>query len=99
MYALDDCSCSSTEVSDSSSDSSLSSEEQDSSISSEEECNSLDECLNQSHEAHSLGDYIRSQSNPSKQQQTTYTDKDLRPFAFVKLNISLGKPELTTIMR
>ena len=99
LYALDDYSCSSTEVSDSSSDSSMSSEEENTSVSSEEEeYHSLDECLNESLEAYSLGDYIRSQSNPNKRQRTTYTDEDLRPMAFVKLNISLGKPKLINLV-
>ena len=63
----------------------------------EEEFDSLDECLNEGLEAYSLGEYIRSQANPNKRQRVTYVDEDLRPMAFARLNVSLGKPELTVI--
>ena len=56
-----------------------------------EEYKSLDECL----DAHSLAQYIRSQNN--KRQRVSYTNEDLRPVAFVRLNTSLGKPTPVTI--
>ena len=59
----------------------------------EEEYNSLDECL----DAYSLAQYIRSQHNRNKRQRVSYTDEDLRPMAFVRLNTSLGKPSPVTI--
>ena len=73
-------------------DSSCSSTENNSSAD-EEEYNSLDECL----DAYSLAQYIRSQHNQNKRQRTSYTDEDLRPMAFVRLNTSLGKPSPVTI--
>ena len=59
----------------------------------EEEFQSLDECL----DAYSLAQYIRSQQNKNKRQRVSYTDEDLRPMAFVRLNTSLGKPSPVTI--
>ena len=60
----------------------------------EGEFNSLDECL----DAFTLGaQYIRSQHNTNKRQRVSYTDEDLRPMAFVRLNTSLGKPTPVTI--
>ena len=59
----------------------------------EEEFQSLDECL----DAYSLAQYIRSQHNKNKRQRVSYTDEDLRPMAFVRLNTSLGKPSPVTI--
>ena len=45
-------------------------------------------------EAYSLAQHIRS-PNPNKRQRTD--DSDFRPFAFVRLNTSLGKPKPKTI--
>ena len=59
----------------------------------EGEFNSLDECL----DAFTLAQYIRSQHNANKRQRVSYTDEDLRPMAFVRLNTSLGKPTPVTI--
>ena len=59
----------------------------------EEEFDSLDECL----DAFTLAQYIRSQHNKNKRQRVSYTDEDLRPMAFVRLNTSLGKPTPVTI--
>jgi hypothetical protein len=65
-----------------------------SSSSEEEEYDSLDECL----DAYSLAEYIRSQSNCNKQQQTRYVNKDMRLLvAFVRFNTKLGKPAPVTI--
>ena len=73
-------------------DTSCSSTECSSSVD-EGEYNSLDECL----DAHSLAQYIHSQHNRNKRQRISYTDEDLRPMAFVRLNTSLGKPSPTTV--
>ena len=59
----------------------------------EDKFDNLDECL----DAFTLAQYIRSQHNANKRQQVSYTDKDLRPMAFVRLNTSLGKPTPVTI--
>ena len=59
----------------------------------EDKFDSLDECL----DAFTLAQYIRSQHNTNKRQQVSYTNKDLRPMAFVRLNTSLGKPTPVTI--
>ena len=59
----------------------------------EEEYKSLDECL----DAYSLAQYIQSQHNKNKRQRVSYTDEDLRPMAFMRLNTSLGKPTPVTI--
>ena len=45
-------------------------------------------------EAHSLAQHVRS-PNPNKRRRTD--DSDFRPFAFVRLNASLGKPKPKTI--
>ena len=92
LFAWDDYSCSSTSgTSCSSSDDNSSSDDED------DKFDNLDECIDKSYEAYSLGDFIRSQSNPNKRRRTNFVDEDLRPVAFVRLNTSLGKPELVTI--
>jgi len=51
----------------------------------------LDDCVNHSHQPMSLANLI--QGRPMKHQKTT----DLRPITFVRFNTSLGKPKPVTI--
>ena len=57
------------------------------------EYNSLDECL----DAYTPADHIRSHNNRNKHQRVSYSDQDMRPLAFVRLNTRLGKPKPVTI--
>ena len=54
---------------------------------------SLDDVL----DAYPLGQYIQSQNKPDKRQRVGYSQRDMRPLAFIRLNTSLGKPKPVTV--